>query len=91
MSSRGYPPVGSQKPDDVIDAIVASAIKVLDEVRPVTLGITSRIVTDLCTFGERGFDTLTQNIAEAADIAKKIGLGAGGLAFLFSIFIAGFL
>ncbi len=91
LSSRGYPPVGSQKPQPVIDSIVDSAKRALNEVRSVTVGITSRTVPDLCTFGERGFDTLTQNIVEAADIAKRIGLAAGGLAFLFSIFLSGFL
>jgi len=88
LSSRGYPPVGRNKPEETLEHIGIAATKARENVRPVSAGMGFGKVEDIRTFGERGFDTLTQNVAEAAGIAKRIGKRLGGIAFLILIMIS---
>ncbi|MFW9869944.1 MAG: DUF2070 family protein [Candidatus Thorarchaeota archaeon] len=88
LSSRGYPPVGRNKPQETLDHIVTASVKARERVQPVKVGLGFGKAKDLRTFGERGFDILTQDIAEAAGIAKKTGIRAGGLSLLLYILLA---
>jgi putative membrane protein len=82
LSSRGYPPVGQHKPDIILDLILDVASKAKENVKPAQVGIGQGMARGLRTFGEKGFDILTQDIAEAAGIAKRIGIAAAGSTFL---------
>ncbi|TFG32262.1 DUF2070 family protein [Candidatus Thorarchaeota archaeon] len=86
LSSRGYPPVGRNKPDETLEHIVIASTKARESIKPVRIGLGFGRIEDLRTFGEKGFDTLTKDVAEAASIAKKIGVRSGGLALLILIF-----
>ena len=88
LSSRGYPPVGRNKPDETLEHIVAASVKARERVQPVKVGLGFGKATGLRTFGEKGFDILTQNVAEAAGIAKKAGIRAGGGSILLYILLA---
>jgi len=88
LSSRGYPPVGCNKLEETLEHIGIAATKARENIRPVTVGLGFGKVEDIRTFGEKGFDTLTQNVAEAAGIAKRIGVRLGGIAFLTLILIS---
>ena len=88
LSSRGYPPVGRNKPMETLEHIGIAATKARETVKPVSAGLGFGKVEDIRTFGEKGFDTLTQNVAEAAGIAKRIGIRLGGVAFLTLILIS---
>ncbi|MFW9846433.1 MAG: DUF2070 family protein, partial [Candidatus Thorarchaeota archaeon] len=87
LSSRGYPPVGMNKPQETLEAIIIAANKARETVSLVKMGLGFGDVKGLCTFGERGFDVLTQDIAEAAGIAKKVGIRAGSLMFLLTLLL----
>ncbi len=82
LSSRGYPPVGQYKPDIILNLILNVASKAKENMRPAQAGIGQGMAKGLRTFGEKGFDVLTQDIAEAAGIAKRIGVAAAGSTFL---------
>ncbi len=88
LSSKGYPPVGRNKPEETLEHIGIAATKAREIVKPVSAGLGFGKVKDIRTFGEKGFDTLTQNVAEAASIAKKIGFRLGSIAFLALILIS---
>lgn len=88
LSSRGYPPVGRNKPEETLEHIGIAATKARETIRPVSAGFGFGKVEDIRTFGEKGFDTLTQDVAEAAGIAKTIGIRLGGLSFLLLIMIS---
>ena len=88
LSSKGYPPVGRYKPEETLEHIGIAATKALETVRPVSTGFGFGKVEDIRTFGEKGFDTLTQDVAEAAGIAKNLGIRLGGLTFLILIMIS---
>ena len=88
MSSRGYPPVGREKAFEVLEAIGVTAAKAREDMRQVSLGLGFGEVKDLRTYGEKGFDTLTQDIAEAAKIAKHVGLRVAGGVALISFLLA---
>ncbi|MHA2352442.1 MAG: DUF2070 family protein, partial [Candidatus Thorarchaeota archaeon] len=88
LSSRGYPPVGLNKPNETLDHIVTASVKARERIQPVKVGLGFGKATGLRTFGEKGFDILTQNVAEAAGIAKKIGIRAGGGSILLYILLA---
>jgi len=81
-SSKGYPPVGSNKPEETLEHIGIAATKARELVKPVSAGLGYGKVEDIRTFGEKGFDILTQDVAEAAGVAKRVGLRLGGIAFL---------
>jgi len=81
-TSKGYPPVGSNKPEETLEHIGIAATKARELVKPVSAGLGFGKVENIRTFGEKGFDTLTQNVAEAAGVAKRVGLRLGGIAFL---------
>jgi putative membrane protein len=82
LSSRGYPPVGLNKPDIILDLILSVSEEAKRQIRPAQVGIGQGMAQGLRTFGEKGFDILTQDIAEAAGIAKRIGIAAAGSTFL---------
>ncbi|MFW9796478.1 MAG: DUF2070 family protein [Candidatus Thorarchaeota archaeon] len=88
LSSRGYPPVGRNKPDTTLEHIMTASVKARERVQPVKVGLGFGKATNLRTFGEKGFDTLTQDVAEAAGIAKKVGIRAGGGSILLNILLA---
>jgi putative membrane protein len=88
LSSKGYPPVGRNKPFETLEHIVAASVKARERVQPVKVGLGFGKATGLRTFGEKGFDILTQNVAEAAGIAKKAGTWAGGGSILLYILLA---
>ncbi|MHA1575764.1 MAG: DUF2070 family protein, partial [Candidatus Thorarchaeota archaeon] len=64
LSSKGYPPVGKNKPKETMDAICTSVKAAKESMQKTSVGLGFGEIRDLLTFGERGFDTLTQNIAE---------------------------
>jgi putative membrane protein len=87
LSSRGYPPIGQIKPQEILDAVIIAANKARENVFPVKMGLGFGEVKELCTFGERGFDILTQDIAEAAGIAKRMGMRIGATSFLIALLL----
>ncbi len=87
-SSRGYPPVGQHKPQEVMEVMVLAANRAREQVSEVKIGLGFGEAKGLRTFGERGFDILTQDITEAAGIAKRVGIRAGVVAFLLAVFLA---
>ncbi len=88
LSSKGYPPIGRNKPDETLDHVVTASVKARERIQPVSVGMGFGMAKGLRTFGEKGFDILTQNIAEAAGIAKKEGIRAGGGSILLYMLLA---
>ncbi|MHA2204549.1 MAG: DUF2070 family protein [Candidatus Thorarchaeota archaeon] len=88
LSSKGYSPVGQNKPEETLVAITEAAVGAKDSLQPVQVGIGFSRVAGLRTFGEMGFDTLTNDVTEAYGIAKRVGLSAGGGSFLLSLLLA---
>lgn len=88
LSSRGYPPVGRFHPEELKDTIRAAAMSARNSMEKSGVGLAFGEVKNLRTFGERGFDTLTQDVAEAAGIAKRIGIYAASAAFLVSLVLS---
>lgn len=88
LSSRGYPPVGRYKPDETAEHILVACERARENLSGVNIGIGFGQARGLRTFGERGFDILTQDVAEAAGIAKRAGIAAGGAAFIASVILA---
>ena len=88
LSSRGYPPVGRYKPNETVEHILIACERARENLQEVSVGIGFGQAKGLRTFGEKGFDILTQDVAEAAGIAKKAGIAAGGGAFIASIILA---
>ena len=88
LSSRGYPPIGRNKPEATLDYIVTASMKARERIQPVKVGLGFGKATGLRTFGEKGFDILTQDVAEAYGIAKRVGVRAGGGSFLLYILLA---
>ena len=91
LSSRGYPPVGRYRPEETIEYIIMASEKAREKLQRVEIGLGSGVANGLRTFGEKGFDILTQDVAEAADIAKRKGIGAALSAFLVSVLLAFFI
>ncbi len=85
LSSKGYPPIGCCEPERMLNAISEVADIATRSISPVRVGFGFGEVKGLRTFGEKGFDTLTQDIAEAAGIAKRVGSITAGIAFLISL------
>jgi putative membrane protein len=88
LSSKGYPPIGRNKPNETLEHIVTASLKARERIQPVKVGMGFGMANGLRTFGEKGFDILTQNIAEAAGIAKKEGIRAGGGSILLYVLLA---
>jgi predicted neutral ceramidase superfamily lipid hydrolase len=88
LSSKGYPPVGRNKPDETMEHILVASLKAREKIQPVRIGLGFGKVLDIHTLGERGFDVLTQNIAEAAGIAKRVGTRIGVGSILAAILLA---
>ncbi|MFX1483793.1 MAG: DUF2070 family protein, partial [Promethearchaeota archaeon] len=87
LSSKGYPPIGRYKPNETLEHIVAATTKARERVQPVKTGLGFGKAKGLRTFGEKGFDILTQDVAEAAGIAKRAGIRAGGVSILLYILL----
>ncbi|MBN2229288.1 MAG: DUF2070 family protein [Candidatus Thorarchaeota archaeon] len=90
LSSRGYPPVGRNKPQEILEHIIVASVKARESMRPVEVGLGFGKVNNLNTLGEQGFDVLTQDIAEAAGIAKRVGIRVG-IGSLLAAFLLAFL
>ncbi|MFW9958718.1 MAG: DUF2070 family protein [Candidatus Odinarchaeota archaeon] len=88
LSSKGYPPVGRNKPDETIEHILVASLKAREKTHSVQIGLGFGIVKGIRTLGERGFDILTQDITEAAGIAKRVGTRAGIGSVLVAILLA---
>ncbi len=88
LSSKGYPPVGQNKPDEVLTLILEAADEARRNLTSVDVGLAFGEAKSIRTFGTKGFDTLTQDVAEAAGIAKRIGIGSASLAFLTFIILS---
>jgi putative membrane protein len=88
LSSKGYPPVGRNKPDETLEHILVASLKAREKTRAVQVGLGFGIVKGLRTLGEKGFDVLTQDIAEAAGIAKHVGIRVGIGSVLVAILLA---
>ncbi|MHA2043790.1 MAG: DUF2070 family protein [Candidatus Thorarchaeota archaeon] len=88
LSSKGYPPIGRNKPDETLQHIITASVKARERIQPVKAGLGFGMAKGLRTFGEKGFDILTQDIAEAAGIAKKEGIRAGGGSILLYILLS---
>jgi putative membrane protein len=85
MSSKGYPSVGVEQADRILDTISEAAREAVEDLEKVQIGFGFDVIEQLHVFGEKGFDTLTMDIAEAASIAKRNGIAAGSFAFLFML------
>jgi putative membrane protein len=88
LSSRGYPPVGRYRSDETMEHILVASERAREALKSVEVGLGFGTVKGLRTFGEKGFDILTQDVAEAAGIAKRTGIGTGLSAFILSILFA---
>lgn len=88
LSNRGYPPVGRIKPDETLEHILVASTKAREKMQLVQVGLGFGKVSDIHTLGERGFDVLTQDIAEAAGIAKRVGIRIGIGSILAAILLA---
>ena len=88
LSSRGYPPVGKFKPDETVEHILIACERAREQLKEVRVGLGFGQAKGLRTVGEKGFDVLTQDVAEAAGIAKRSGIMAGAGAFIASIILA---
>jgi len=88
LSSKGYPPIGRNKSNETLEHILAASVKARERVQPVQVGLGFGKASGLRTFGERGFDILTQDVAEAASIAKRAGIRAGGGSILLYILLS---
>jgi len=86
-SSRGYPPVGQHRSQDTLEVMVLAANRAREQVSEVRIGLGFGEAKSLRTFGEKGFDILTQDITEAAGIAKRVGIRAGVAAFLLAVLL----
>ena len=91
LSSKGYPPVGRHCPEKTLEAIKQTILLADKNLKPMSVGFGFGQVQDLPTFGEKGFDTLTQDIVEAARIAKRVGIASTGTAFLISLILSFFI
>ena len=88
LSSKGYPPVGRNKPDETIEYILVASLKAMERTQRAEVGLGFGIVRGIRTLGEKGFDILTQDIAEAAGIAKRVGIRIGIGSVLIAILLA---
>jgi putative membrane protein len=88
LSSKGYPPVGRNKPDETMEHILVASLKAREKTQPVQVGLGFGKLSDIHTLGERGFDILTQDIAEAAGIARRVGIRLGIGSILTAILLA---
>jgi putative membrane protein len=88
MSDRGYSPVGEQKREEILSSIAVAITKAMENMLPVSVGLGFGEVKGLRTYGEKGFDTLTQNIVEAYNIAKRTGTRVALVGFLGSLLLA---
>ena len=87
VSSRGYDPIGSHKPNEILEAVGIATTKARENVKPARIGLGFGEARGLKTFGEKGFDTLTHDIAEASGIAKRVGSITAGLSFIISLLL----
>lgn len=88
LSSKGYPPVGRNKPDETLEHILVASMKAREKAQSAEVGLGFGVVRGIRTLGEKGFDILTQDIAEAAGIAKRVGIRIGIGSVLAAILLA---
>jgi len=88
LSSKGYPPVGRIKPDETLDHILVASMKAREKAKSAEVGLGFGLVRGIRTLGEKGFDILTQDITEAAGIAKRVGIRIGVGSVLVAILLA---
>jgi len=88
ISNRGYSSVGEQKREEILSSIAVAITKAMENMLPVSVGLGFGEVKALRMYGEKGFDTLTQNTVEAYNIAKKTGTRAALVGFLGSLLLA---
>ncbi|MGV9168758.1 MAG: DUF2070 family protein [Promethearchaeia archaeon] len=87
LSSGGYPPVGQYKRQKIMEEIVDAVRQTCSRIRPGRVAMESGTIANLRTFGEKGFDTLTQDIVEATEIAKRTGIAAAAGSFLVTLIL----
>jgi predicted neutral ceramidase superfamily lipid hydrolase len=88
LSSKGYPPVGRNKPDETLEYILVASLKAIEKTQAARIGLGFGVVKGIRTLGEKGFDVLTQDIAEAAGIAKDVGIRVGVTSIFAAIILA---
>ncbi len=87
LSRKGYAPVGQLVPDEYLNAIRTAALEARSRYQPVEIGINYGVVEGLRTFGEKGFDVLTQDVVESGQIAKRVGPAAAALAMSVTVIL----
>jgi predicted neutral ceramidase superfamily lipid hydrolase len=90
LSSKGYPPVGRNKPDETLEHILIASLKAREKTQAAKVGLGFGIIKGIRTLGERGFDILTQDIIEAAGIAQHVGIRVG-IGSVFAAILLAFL
>jgi len=87
LSSKGYPPVGRLKPEEILGNIDEAAVKARERITVVKAGFNFGEVKGLMTYGVKGYDTLTEDVAEASRLAKRVGVASAGLTILLSVLL----
>jgi len=87
LSSGGYPPLGKYKRERIIEETIHAVETARSRKQAAGITIESSIIANLRTFGEKGFDTLTQDIVEATEIAKRTGIAAAAGSFIVTLLL----
>lgn len=87
LSSGGYPPIGQYRRQRIVEETTKAVKEARRRIRPSKASLESGRIDNLRTFGEKGFDTLTQDIVEATEIAKKTGIAAAAGSFLVTLLL----
>jgi len=87
LSSRGYPPVGRSRGEEILGNVRDAATKARERLTPVRAGLSFGEAKGLMTYGVKGFETLTQDVAEGGHIAKRVGLSSAGVTILLSVLL----
>jgi len=85
LSNKGYPPVGRQRRQEILQHILIASEKAKASLQPVTVGLGFGKLTGITVYGEKGFDVLTEDVTEAAHAAKRVGPSSAGVALLLSL------
>lgn len=88
LSSRGYPPVGRLRAEETLNNILEAATRARERLRPTKAGMNFGEARGLMTYGTKGYDTLSQDVAEAGQIAKRVGISSAALSILLSTLLA---
>ena len=87
LSDRGYPPVGRQRRQEILQHILIASEKAKASLHLVTVGLGFGKLTGIKVYGEKGFDVLTEDVTEAAHTAKRVGLSSAGVSLLISLLV----